>query len=61
MAIGTGSVAIIVAIGFVVLGLTGLPIAKFFLLGAVVLGIGIAIVFHFRERKPLFPKRFFKD
>ncbi len=59
MAIGTGSVAIIVAIGFVALGLTGLPIAKFFFLGAVVVGIGIAIVVHFKEKKPLFPRRFF--
>jgi cell division protein FtsW (lipid II flippase) len=59
MAIGTGSVAIMVAIGFVVLGLAGLPITKFFLLGAVVVGIGIATVFHFNEKKPLFPKRFF--
>ncbi len=58
MAIGTGSVAIMVAIGFVLLGLTGLPVAKFFFLGAVAVGIGIAIVLHLREKKPLFPKRF---
>jgi len=39
--------AIILAIGFVVMGLVGIPVAKFFLIGAVVLGIGVAILFHF--------------
>ena len=59
MAIGTGSVALMVAIGFVVLGLTGLPIAKWFLLGAIVAGVGFAFLFYRAEKKSLFPDRFF--
>jgi hypothetical protein len=38
---------IVLAIGFVVMGLVGLPIAKFFLLGAIALGGAVALLFHF--------------
>jgi hypothetical protein len=38
---------LVLAIGFVVMGLVGLPIAKFFLLGAVALGGAVALLFHF--------------
>ena len=48
--VGGESAAIIVAIGFVVMGLVGLPVAKFFLVGAVVLGIGLAMLFHFTRK-----------
>jgi hypothetical protein len=41
----------IVAVGFVVMGLVGIPIAKWFLLGAIVLGVGVALVLRF-IRKP---------
>ncbi len=51
--------AIIVAIGFVLLGLTGLDLGPGFLLVATILGIGIAILLHFVHKKPLFPKQFF--
>ena len=53
------SAAIIVAIGFVVLALVGLPIAKFFLLGATLVGAVVAILFRVFRKKPLFPNRFF--
>lgn len=59
MRIGGESAAIIVAIGFVILGLAGLSIAKFFLLGAIVLGCGIALLLHLFRKKPLFPNKFF--
>ena len=58
MSIGVGSAAVMVAVSFVALGLAGLPIAKFFLLGAILLGVGVAILFRV-FRKPLFPDRFF--
>jgi hypothetical protein len=48
--VGGESAAIIVAIGFVVLGLVGLPVAKFFLLGAIVVGISVAIFLHFIQK-----------
>ena len=59
MSIGVGSAAVMVAVSFVALGLAGLPIAKFFLLGAVLMGIGVAILFRVFRKKPLFPNRFF--
>jgi len=59
MGIGGESAAIIVAIGFVTLGLVGLSIAKYFLLAAIVVGIGLAVLFRFFRKKPLFPNRFF--
>ena len=59
MSIGVGSAAVMVAVSFVALGLAGLPIAKFFLLGAVLMGVGVAILFRVFRKKPLFPNRFF--
>ena len=50
MRVDAGYIGIIVAIGFVVMGLVALPIAKFFLLGAVLLGIAVAILFHFTRK-----------
>ena len=61
MTVGGEGAAIIVAISFVVLGLVSVPLAKFFLLGAILLGIGVAILFRFIRRKPLFPTRFFRN
>jgi hypothetical protein len=58
--IGIGAVAILIALGFVMLGLIGVPIARFFLLGAILLGAGIAILFHALRKKPLFPDHFFR-
>ena len=41
---------IIVAVGFVVLGLIGLPIAKWFLLGALVFGSLVALLLRFTRK-----------
>jgi len=35
---------VLVAVGFVVMGLVSMPIAKWFLLGALLLGIGVALM-----------------
>jgi hypothetical protein len=35
---------ILVALGFVVMGVVGIPIVKWFLLGALVLGVGVALL-----------------
>jgi hypothetical protein len=59
VSIGVGAVGIIIALSFVTLGLIGLPLAKFFLLGAILLGVGIAILLHAFRKKPMFPKRYF--
>jgi hypothetical protein len=37
-------IGLVIAVGFVVMGLIGLPIAKWFLLGAVLLGAGVALM-----------------
>jgi len=58
---GVGATAIMVALCFVVLGLVALPIAKFFLLAAILLGIGIAVIFRIMAKKPLLPERFFRN
>ena len=42
-----GFAGIVLAIGFVVMGVVGIPIAKFFLFGAVALGGAVAVLFHF--------------
>jgi hypothetical protein len=43
-----GLAGILIAVGFVVLGVVGLPIAKWFLLGAILLGCVIAFILHLR-------------
>ena len=43
---------IIVAVAFVVLGLVGLSFAKWFLLGAVVLGAAVALLLRFARKEP---------
>jgi hypothetical protein len=41
---------VLVAVGFVVMGVISIPIAKWFLLGALVLGAGVALLLR-RIRK----------
>jgi hypothetical protein len=41
----------IVAIGFIVMGLVGIPIAKWFLFGAIVLGAGVALLLRFTRKE----------
>ncbi len=47
MQVDAESAGILVAVAFVVLGVVGLPIGKWFLLGALALGALIAILLHF--------------
>jgi len=35
---------ILVAVGFVVMGVVGIPIVKWFLLGAIIVGVGVALL-----------------
>ncbi len=44
------SAGILVAIGFVVLGLVAFPFAKWFLLGALALGLAVVMMFRFVRR-----------
>jgi hypothetical protein len=41
----------IVAIGFVVMGLVGIPIAKWFLLGSILFGLGVALVLRYLHKE----------
>ena len=41
----------IVAIGFVVMGVVAIPIAKWFLLGALVLGGGVALLLRLTRKE----------
>jgi len=51
--------AIVAAIGIVVLGVVGLDLGLGFLLGAIIIGIGVSFLLYLAHKKPLFPKRFF--
>ena len=53
--------AILVAVSFVTLGVAGLPIAKWFVAGAFLVGVAIAVLFRVLRRKPQFPERFFEQ
>jgi hypothetical protein len=44
---------ILIAAGFVLMGLVGMPIAKWFFLGAVLFGAVVALVLHWTKKKPL--------
>jgi hypothetical protein len=44
MRVDAGLAGIIVAVAFVVLGVVGLPVTKWFLLGTLVLGAAIALL-----------------
>lgn len=46
MKVGPGIAGILIALGFIVLGIVGLPLARWFLLGAVLSGCLIALVLH---------------
>jgi hypothetical protein len=50
MNVDAESAGILIAVAFLVLGLVGLPIAKWFFLGALVLGSSIALLLHFIRR-----------
>jgi hypothetical protein len=44
---------ILIAAGFVLMGLVGMPIAKWFFLGAVLFGAVVALAVHWSKSKPL--------
>ena len=52
MQVDSGLVGIVIALGFVVLGIVSMPIlAPVLLLGAVPLGIGVALLLRFTAKK----------
>ncbi|MGI9101018.1 MAG: hypothetical protein ACR2IF_01115 [Terriglobales bacterium] len=52
MRINSESAGIIIAIGFVVMGVVGIPIAKWFLIAGIVLGIGVALLLRYWRKRP---------
>jgi len=52
MRINSESAGIIIAIGFVVMGVVGIPIAKWFLIAGIVLGIGVALLLRYLRKRP---------
>jgi hypothetical protein len=51
MGVGAESVGILVAVTLLVLGLVGLPLAKWFLLGALIVGSGVALLLRLSQRE----------
>jgi len=51
MRVDSGFAGILVAIGFLVMGLVSMPIATWFVLGALVVGGIVALLLRFNERK----------
>jgi hypothetical protein len=51
MPVDADSAGILVAVAFLVLGLVGLPIAKWFFLGAVAFGVGVALLLRFTRKE----------
>jgi hypothetical protein len=45
------SAGILIAIGFVVMGLVALPIAKWFFISAVSIGVAVAVLLHFVRKE----------
>jgi hypothetical protein len=52
MRINSESAGIIIAIGFVVMGVVGVPIAKWFLIAGIVLGVGVALLLRYLRKRP---------
>lgn len=50
MRVESGLIGIILAGGFVLMGFVSMPVAKWFLAGAAVLGCGIALLLRFTRR-----------
>lgn len=51
MRVDAESAGILVAVAFLVLGLVGLPIARWFFLGALALGAAIALLLRFTRKE----------
>jgi hypothetical protein len=52
MRVDSGLAGMIIAVGFMVMGIVGVPIAKWFLIAGIMLGIGIAVVLRWWKRQP---------
>jgi hypothetical protein len=39
-------------LGFVLMGIVGIPIAKWFLIAGIVLGIGVALLLRYLRKRP---------
>ena len=50
MRVDAESAGLIVALGFLLMGLVSMPIATWFLFGALVLGLGIALLLRFSRK-----------
>lgn len=48
MKVNLGFAGILIAVGIVVLGIVGIPIAKWFLLGAILVGCAVAFILHLK-------------
>ena len=52
MRVDSESAGIIIAVGFVLMGIVGIPIAKWFLIAGIVLGIGVALLLRYLRKRP---------
>jgi hypothetical protein len=50
MRMDSESAGLIVAVAFLVMGLVGIPLAKWFLLGAILFGVGVAVLLRLIRR-----------
>jgi hypothetical protein len=57
--VGGESAAVMTAIAFVILALIAFPGAKFFLLGAVLIGSAVAVLLRFFRQNPPISSKFF--
>jgi len=52
MRIDSGVPGLILALGFVIMGVVGVPIAKWFVIAGVGLGVGIAVLLRYLRKRP---------
>ena len=52
MRIDSGFPGLILAVGFVIMGIVGVPIAKWFVIAGVGLGIAVAVLLRFLRKRP---------
>ena len=52
MRVDSESAGIIIAVGFVLMGIVGIPIVKWFLIAGIVLGIGVALLLRYLRKRP---------
>jgi hypothetical protein len=52
MRIDSGVTGIVLAIGFVIIGVVGVPIAKWFVMAGIGLGVGVAVLLRYMRKRP---------